>query len=218
MGRKVEAYLSHESFLFCDTSDRYVLEDYDAKSTFSSFLPGVAGYFGIPVWVFYVNRGQGLATFGTTSKDYPILEFNSANKAYQLTPFVGFRTFVRGTRGSGESFDAEPFTPDKTRNLAAEKVENDKPKRILYVGPNEMEIQEVDAINGLTTNVHYYILPEEDFGALVRRTTFTNSGDSTVTLEVLDGLAKMEPFGGALDGTQGNGSDSGRLDGCIPRR
>jgi hypothetical protein len=36
-----------------DELNRYVLEDYDAKSTFSSFLPGVAGYFGKPVWAFY---------------------------------------------------------------------------------------------------------------------------------------------------------------------
>lgn len=42
-------------------------------------------------------------------------------------------------------------------------------------------------------------MPEEDFGALVRRTTFTNSGDSDVTFEILDGLAKMEPSGGKLD-------------------
>ena len=39
--------------------DRFLLEDFDARSTFASFLPGVAGYFGKPVWAFYVNRGQG---------------------------------------------------------------------------------------------------------------------------------------------------------------
>ena len=94
------------------------MEDYDARATFASFLPGVAGYFGKPVWAFYVNRGQGISTFGTESKEYPILEFNAANKAYQLTPFVGFRTFVRGTRGnSGSSFEVEPFASVLTRDL-----------------------------------------------------------------------------------------------------
>eukprot|EP00977_Amphora_coffeiformis_P011635 scaffold2804_cov181-Amphora_coffeaeformis.AAC.3 len=162
-------------------------------------LPAIAGYFGKPVWAFYVNRGQAMATFGTESKDYPILEFNSANKAYQLTPYVGFRTFVRGTRGSGSSFETEPFSPETSRNLASEKDQNLKPKRILYVGTNEFEIADIDAVNGLTTNVQYYILPEEDFGALVRRTKFTNTGSSPLKLEALDGLAKMEPYGGALD-------------------
>jgi hypothetical protein len=31
---------------------------------------------------------------------------------------------------------------------------------------NEVEIQEIDGVNGLTTNVGYFILPEEDFAAL----------------------------------------------------
>jgi len=185
----------------CCFADRYVMEDYDAKSTFSSFLPGVAGYFGKPVWAFYVNRGQAMATFGTESKDYPMLEFNPANKAYQLTPFVGFRTFVRGVRGT-TSFQTEPFAPAKTRNLedGDDQADKTKPKRILYVGANELEIQEIDGVLGLTTNVQYFILPEEDFGSLIRRTTLSNSGDTDLTIDVLDGLAKMEPFGGPLDG------------------
>jgi hypothetical protein len=174
------------------------MEDYDARSTFASFLPGVAGYFGKPVWSFYVNRGQALATFGTESKDFPILEFNSANKAYQSTPFWGFRTFVTGTRGA-KTFKTEPFTPETSRNLDDEADDPTKPKRILYVGTNEVEIQEIDGVNGLTTSVSYYTLPEEDFAALVRRTTLTNSGDTDLTLSVLDGLAKIEPYGGALD-------------------
>lgn len=176
------------------------MEDYDSKSTFSSFLPAVAGYFGKPVWNFYVNRGQAMATFGTTSKDFPILEFNSANKAYQLTPYVGFRTFVRGTRATGTSFESEPFSPDTSRNLdLPDEDQNNMPKRILYVGTNEFEIADMDAVNGLTTRVQYYVLPEEDFGALIRRTKFVNTGDSVLSLDVLDGLAKMEPYGGKLD-------------------
>lgn len=174
------------------------MEDYDAKSTFSSFLPGVAGYFGKPVWAFYVNRGQAMATFGETSKDYPMLEFNAANKAYQLTPFVGFRTFIELNRNGKNSF-VEPFSPANSRNLNDPNDDPEKPKRILYVGTNEAEIQEIDGLSGITTSVQYFILPEEDFAALVRRTTFTNSGDSPVTLSALDGLTKIEPFGGALD-------------------
>lgn len=177
------------------------MEDFDARSTFASFLPGVAGYFGKPVWAFYVNRGQGISTFGTESKDYPILEFNSANKAYQNTPFVGFRTFVRGTRGDDKtsSFQVEPFTPARTRNLKDDTDDDTKPKRILYVGTNEMEILEIDGQHGLSTNVQYFILPDENFASLVRRTTFTNTGTDDLTLSALDGLAKMEPFGGKLD-------------------
>mmetsp|Transcript_27472 Transcript_27472/g.40580 ORF Transcript_27472/g.40580 Transcript_27472/m.40580 type:complete len:1216 (-) Transcript_27472:160-3807(-) len=185
-----------------DKDNRYVLEDYDAKPTFSSFLPGVAGYFGKPVWSFYVNRGQGIASFGTESKDFPILEFSPANKAYQLTPFVGFRSFVRGT-GSLRSFEIEPFAPSRSRNLK-EKDNSALPKRIMYVGPNEVEVEEFDASNGLSVSVKYFVLPEEDFSSLVRRATYTNTGSTELTLSILDGLAQIEPSGGRLDGNLKN--------------
>lgn len=180
-----------------DEFNRYVVEDFDAKETFSSFLPGVAGIYGKPVWSFYVNRGQGIASFGTTSKEYPILEFNAANKAYQLTPYIGFRSFVKATRGR-KSFETEPFSAGNARVLDG-AYQDDKPKRIQYVGTNDMEVKEIDGAHGLTTRVKYFVLPEEDFAALVRRTTFTNTGSNDLTLSALDGLSKMEPYGGKLD-------------------
>jgi hypothetical protein len=194
------------SVMLFDDLKRFVMEDYDAKSNFASFLPGVGGFFGKPVWAFYVNRGQAIATFGIESKDYPLLEFNAANKAYQVTPFIGFRTFVRGTRNgaassfTGSSFEVEPFSAATTRNLDDSSDDPDKPKRILYVGTNEVEIQEIDGVHELATSIKYFVLPEEDFAALIRRTTFTNTGSNDLELQILDGLAKMEPSGGRLDG------------------
>ena len=183
-----------------DELHRYVLEDYDAKPTFASFLPGVAGLYGKPVWSFYVNRGQGVASFGSKTKDFPMLEFNAANKAYQLTPFIGFRTFVKTLRGK-RSEDYEPFAPGASRNLDStdQEAEAEKPKRIMYVGSNEFEVREINADLGLTTSAKYIVLPEESFGALVRRVNFTNTGADSLTLSALDGLAQMEPVGGKLD-------------------
>jgi hypothetical protein len=111
---------------------------------------------------------------------------------------------LRGTRtGSttalSSSFEVEPFAPDQSRNLDDKNDDPDKPKRILYVGTNEVEIQEIDGVHGLTTNVKYIVLPEEDFAALIRSATFTNTGNDNVELEILDGLAKIEPSGGKLD-------------------
>jgi hypothetical protein len=63
------------------------MEDFDSKPTFSNFLPSVAGYYGKPVWSFYVNRGQGIASFGTKSKEQPILEFNSGKLFFVATIF-----------------------------------------------------------------------------------------------------------------------------------
>jgi hypothetical protein len=127
------------------------------------------------------------------------LEFNPANKAYQVTPYLGFRSFVRGTRSSKTSFDIEPFAPARSRILDDENDDPDKPKRIMFVGTNEMEVQEIDAVSGLTTSILYFVLPEEDFGALIRRATYTNTGNSKVTVDILDGLARLEPSGGLLD-------------------
>mmetsp|Transcript_14727 Transcript_14727/g.20826 ORF Transcript_14727/g.20826 Transcript_14727/m.20826 type:complete len:503 (+) Transcript_14727:222-1730(+) len=190
------AFIPDEDTKLFDEYNRYVLHDFDAKPTFAGFLPGVAGLYGKPLWSFYVNRGQGVASFGTQSKEFPILEFNAANKAYQLTPFIGFRSFVQATRGDSTRI-FEPFSPKNSRIIGTDNI--GLPKRTQFIGTNDMEVKEVDYENGLTTTAKYVVLPEEDFGALIRRTTFTNIGLDSVTLSALDGLAKMEPSGGKLD-------------------
>lgn len=47
----------------------YIIENYDKNKCFSSFLPGIAGKDGIPMWVFYVNRGQCIASFGIENNE-----------------------------------------------------------------------------------------------------------------------------------------------------
>jgi hypothetical protein len=74
-----------------------------------------------------------------------------------------------------------------------------QPVRNMYVGTNEMEIVESDDAHGVKTSVTYYVLPEESFPALVRKTTITNTGRDALTFSMLDGLAKMEPMGGRLN-------------------
>mmetsp|Transcript_27642 Transcript_27642/g.39532 ORF Transcript_27642/g.39532 Transcript_27642/m.39532 type:complete len:1235 (+) Transcript_27642:139-3843(+) len=181
-----------------DEFDRYVLEDYDSKPPFSSFLPGIAGLYGKPCWAFYVNRGQAIATFGTRSKDYPIVEFNPANKAYFLTPYIGFRTFLQASRNNLK-FLLEPFSPDATADLDTADSEV-APKRVMYIGSNEVEIKELDSQRNIETKITYIILPNEDFSSLLRRTTITNTDSSSdLTLSILDGLAEIEPVGGPLD-------------------
>ncbi len=48
-----------------------VINDYDQAKTFSSFLPGIAGLKGIPMWTFYVNRGQAITGIGVRDKINP---------------------------------------------------------------------------------------------------------------------------------------------------
>jgi hypothetical protein len=81
-----------------DKFDRYVMPDFDEKKPFASFLAGISGMWGMPAWSFYVNRGQGMAAFGTKDKNGGIQRYETAEKAYLNVPFNGFRTMIRGTR------------------------------------------------------------------------------------------------------------------------
>ena len=180
-----------------DALGRYIMRNYDQAKPMSNFLSGLGGVWGVPMWAFYVNRGQGRCSFGLQNKDGAIFKFNTAEKAYQQTPFTGFRTFIKGERAeSKQCWTHMPFFP----TAGADRSKN---SRDMIIGMNEMEIQEVAPELGLQTNILYFTVPDEDFPALVRRTTFTNTDDSTdLTLDVLDGLSKLIPSGlsnGALD-------------------
>jgi len=168
---------------YLDASGRFVMEDYAARRPFSSFLPGIAGPLGTPLWVFYVNRGQAIASFGVASKDHPIMEFQPANKAYQTTPWTGFRTFVKVQRAA-ESILYEPFSPWQSDDAAR-----------MLIGMNELELQTISAAHGLQTTVRYFTLPGETIAALVRQVTLTNLDAAPLALEVLDGLPQVIPYG-----------------------
>ena len=171
------------STCYLDDQNRFVIEDFNSFPAFASFLPGIAGPLGVPLWAFYVNRGQAIASFGVETKDSPILEFEPANKAYQTTATTGFRTFIKLVR-DGKSLLYEPFAPwtsgDSTR---------------LIVDMNELQLQASSLDHGLQTDVVYFTLSGEPFAGLVRMVTVTNTGSTPVALELLDGLPRVIPFG-----------------------
>jgi len=227
-----------------DKLGRYILRNYDVQKPMSNFLAGIGGLWGVPMWVFIVNRGQAITSFGLRNKDGGIAGFQTAERAYQATPFLGFRTFVKGQRvqrtgatpSSSSSSSSttrtcwqyQPFFPDAdtgtviqsetisidgtagTVGVKASVVNSDlgdspvPPQRTrnMHTGKNEIEIIENEPTLGLKTNILYYTTTDEDFPALVRKVTFTNTGDGSLELEVLDGLAKLFPSGltyGALN-------------------
>ncbi len=89
-------------------TDGFCLPEYNSARPFSSFLPGIAGEYGKPLWVFYTNRGQCISSFGVGNKNGAMLEFHPANKAYVLTSLLGFRTFLKISSAIGENC-YEPF-------------------------------------------------------------------------------------------------------------
>ncbi len=155
----------------------FTITDYDKKPAFASFLPGLAGLHGIPIWCYYVNRGQCIASFGVEDKDHAIMEFFPAQQSYEHTALRGFRTFVRL-----DGRYLELFTGEDTQKQ-------------MTVGPNSLAIQETDAANGLDVRVDYITLPEEKTGALVRKVTLRSKKGAPCTLEVLDGMPVVIPFG-----------------------
>ena len=60
----------------------YKIEGYDKEKPFCSFLPGIAGILGKPLWCYYVNRGQVVSSFGVKDKGSPILEFSPGSIVY----------------------------------------------------------------------------------------------------------------------------------------
>ncbi|MBC7108890.1 cellobiose phosphorylase [Pyrococcus woesei] len=165
-----------------DSKGRFIIENYNRWKPFASFLPGIAGKKGIPMWVFYVNRGQCISSFGIQDKDHPIMEFNSAVRAYQNIRILGFRTFIKL---SEEGVFYEPFTLQDSEEI----------RQRMYVGRNELEIEEIHERLGLSINVLYYTLPQEKIPALIRIVTIRNISSTPRKLEILDGMPIIIPYG-----------------------
>ena len=159
------------------SGNRFIIENYDRVPAFSSFLPGLAGVKGIPLWAFYTNRGQGINSFGVHHKGNAIMEFHPANTAYERTPVKGFRSFIRVNGDFYEPFCA--YDPAACRRMEIER--------------NVLSIREES--RGLSMIVEYMILPSENIGALVRHVTVKNISEKELELELLDGMPQIIPYG-----------------------
>lgn len=161
----------------------FEISDFQRRPPFSNLLPGIAGPYGIPMWIFYVNRGQAISSFGIADKDHPIMEFQPANKAYQSTPLLGFRTFIKKL-GEQESEVYEPFNIS-----SAESQKN------MWIDLNELRIQDESSTNQVRTNIIYTNLTNEPVGGLIRRMEITNIGCQPSEFEIADGLPAIIPYG-----------------------
>ncbi|MFH1359936.1 MAG: hypothetical protein ABIJ41_02745 [Candidatus Omnitrophota bacterium] len=172
---------------YLDEQGRFIIENYNDAEPFSNFFPGIAGLWGIPMWVFTVNRGQCIASFGVEGKDKAIMEFQPANKAYRLTSLQGFRTFIKIKKGR-KPILYEPFQNNLSNGAF-------KRKQRMMITSHDLTIEETNVTLGLVVRVNYFTLPEEPYAALVRDVTIENVGTKRVTLEVIDGMPEIIPFG-----------------------
>ncbi len=160
-------------------NETFCIKNYDKLPPFSSFLPGLAGIKGIPIWVFYTNRGQGINSFGVNNKDEAIMEFNPANTAYENTSLKGFRTFIKKDGTFFEAFN----------NYL------DDCERTMYINANSVKLVEIDHDKNIQVEVSYYVLPNQNIGALVREVVITNLSGESIELDVLDGMPKIISYG-----------------------
>ena len=146
----------------------FVVENYLTKPTFANFLPGIAGKKGIPLWTFYVNRGQGVSGFGIQDKNGPIMEFTPANKAYESVGQIGFRTFLKVDGRYYEPFSPGTENPHKT-----------------VINKEGYEIEETIEQFGLRLHIKYFGLPSESVGALIRKVTLENLDNKDKNIELI---------------------------------
>ncbi|MDY0276505.1 MAG: hypothetical protein RBQ97_00315 [Acholeplasma sp.] len=159
---------------FDEQKQQYIINDYHNKKPFASFLPGIAGKYGVPMWTYYVNRGQLISSFGIENKDKAILDFSPANLAYRRTEIDGFRTFVKTDRGSYEVF----------RN-------KDYAHREMIIEKNMVGI--IEENDELIVSVKYFNVANRPYAGLVRKVVIKAKKDNQISF--LDGLATIWPFG-----------------------
>ncbi|KPK97305.1 MAG: hypothetical protein AMJ95_09655 [Omnitrophica WOR_2 bacterium SM23_72] len=165
----------------------FVVENFNFSKPFANFFPGIAGKYGIPMWVFYVNRAQAIFSFGTKDKDHAILEFYPANKAWQMVSLNGFRTFIKLFKGKKFIF-YEPFQ----NGLA--NLEFNLSNR-MFIRSYGLALEEQNSSLGLNTHVEYYNIPNDSYAGLVRVVTIKNLSKKVKSLQLLDGLPQVVPFG-----------------------
>ena len=161
---------------------RYRISNYDKTSAFSSFLPGVAGPHGVPLWCMYVNRSQAIVSMGTADKDHPIMEFLPATWAYQLVGIQGFRTFCK--------IDGKFYEPFQNCLESGHS-----PERNMWISSNCLQLLEINSDLGLTFDVEYFSPVNKPLASLVRILTVKNISNEPAELSLLDGLALIVPAG-----------------------
>jgi len=167
------------NYLFNEKNE-FIIENYDKAKTFASFLPGIAGIDGIPMWAFYVNRGQVMGSFGVKDRDGTIMEFFPAHTMYQNIERKGFRTFIKYKGRIHEIFSS---------------ASADKYARSLVIEKNRVRVVEENHTLGLRITVAYFTMPGESYAAMVRKVTVESLDGQNREIEVLDGLPQLLPVG-----------------------
>lgn len=157
----------------------FIIENYDQQKPFASFLPGISGVNGIPLWVYYTNRGQGIAGFGVENKHGAIMDFVPANMAYKRTELHGFRTFIKMDGRVHEIFSS---------------IAEDSVQRRMTIEYNAFTLEEINETLGIQVVVKYTTATDVPYAGLIRSVAITNRDQRPKQLEIVDGLMTLWPY------------------------
>ena len=166
---------------YLDEDKHFIIENYNWAKPFSSFFPGIGGKWGIPLWIYYINRAQGISSMGIRDKDNAIMEFFSFNKACQLVGNQGFRTFLK----TENNHIYEPFKPSKDKEIFQKMI----------ISSGELEINDVNNALGIQVTVEYFPLVNLPVAGIVRKVSIRNQRNNRLRIELVDGLPLILPFG-----------------------
>jgi len=172
---------------YLNKENQFVIENYNYAKPFANFFPGIAGKYGIPMWIFYVNRGQCISSFGIKDKDQAILEFFPANKSWQLVSTQGFRTFIKIKTPKGPLY-YEPFHNGYI-NLRYQITNS------MRIDSSRLIIEEDNLTLGVRSRVEYFDIPNDAYAGLSRTVTIENTGKKNKSMQLIDGLPQVVPFG-----------------------
>jgi hypothetical protein len=155
----------------------FTSQTYQKQKPFAGFLPGIAGQEGLPMWVFYVNRGQAISSFGIRDKNGAITEFYPANLAYAYIHQNGFRTFIK--------YQEEVYECFQEKNT----------KQTLLVDAHQIILEEEITKWQVKVRITYATLPNMPLSALMRKVDLISLDGKTKDLLIVDGLTQMLPAG-----------------------
>ncbi len=163
-----------------DADDRFIIEGYNWAKAFSNFFPGIAGKWGVPLWAYYVSKGQAVCSVGYRDKNGQILEFDSFNKASLRVPQEGYRTFLRLDGKLHEAFR-------RTRDTSIHQQ--------MAISPGELELVERNEAAGYELTVTYFPIVNRPVGGFVREVRLRNTSKAERRVEWVDGVGRILPSG-----------------------
>lgn len=166
------------SFVDLEGTRFYRIADFDAMQPFFMSLVSDSDH-----WLFISSNGA--LTAGRKNPDHALFPYYTDDRIHDGADQVGSKTLLRVTR-NGKTSLWEPFSQHFDGLYAV--------KRNLYksVYGNRLRFEEVNEDLGLVFS--YEWMSSEKFG-FVRRSTLTNSGNDSTSIEVVDGIQNVLPSG-----------------------